>query len=123
MSTWTYKNVLTGEEIISDCIDSRYWTPEWECIAGDEPDIFDAVRELRHKNPEPVKVGLNYDDVEPASEARIAHIKEVAQTVEPYSWNNYDVLSLIKVIEELEGKIQEYKDNDYYKAEAEQLDY
>lgn len=46
---------------------------------------------------------MNYNDVEPASEARIAHIKEVAQTTEPYSWSNYDVLSLIKVIEKYES--------------------
>lgn len=66
---------------------------------------------------------MNYNSVEPASEARIAHIKEVAQTTEPYSWSNWDVLSLIKVIESREEKISELEDNSFYQAEAEQLNY
>lgn len=50
---------------------------------------------------------MNYDNVEPASEKRIAQIKEVAQTTEPYSWSNYDILSLIKVIERYDFNTKE----------------
>lgn len=46
---------------------------------------------------------MDYNNVKPASEARIAQIKEVAQTTEPYTWSNWDVLSLIKVIEKYES--------------------
>lgn len=34
--------------------------------------------------------------------ARIKQIKEVASTVNPYTWSNHDVLFLINIIEEQE---------------------
>ena len=29
---WRYKNKKTGEIIISNYINSAYWTPDWECL-------------------------------------------------------------------------------------------
>lgn len=34
---WIYKNKKTGEQVTSPCIDSKYWTPDWECIEADYP--------------------------------------------------------------------------------------
>jgi hypothetical protein len=32
---WVYRNKKTGETVESPCVDSYYWTPDWECIETD----------------------------------------------------------------------------------------
>lgn len=75
-----------------------------------------------------------YNNIEPASPERIEQIKRVAREPSPpnyvVTWSNYDVLSLIKVIEEykdkievLEGEIRHWEDREYYRSESESLDY
>ena len=46
---------------------------------------------------------MNYNKVKPATQDRIKQIKYTATEYEPFSWSNYDVLSLIKAIEILQG--------------------
>lgn len=37
---WIYKNKKTGETVKSNCIDSRYWNSDWDCIESYMQDIF-----------------------------------------------------------------------------------
>lgn len=60
MATWIYKNKKTGQEIVSNHIDSKYWNGEWESLGGDSS--LNPINLLENHIDTPIKkciAGLN----------------------------------------------------------------